>query len=482
VLVTLVTLALAACSATSPGRGGAAHRSGAAQSTPAADAAKVAAYGTGVTPSAQVTYQPDVVVVGGGPDTVRSVSADALTWTIDAHAPGADRLAPGKVMLLTSRAAGRVLGLRRSGDDLRAVLGPVELTDIVKDGHFTVDRPLDPSALWSQTYPDAPGTLTKPSDTPSTGSHFAPTVQLNPPLPPPSRGSTTEVSVGPFAVEGSVARAGNSATATAKITYTSAGLTFGGTVEFAFAAPTVQSDITITNGRIAAGRFVLAGLQRVRFRLESGSTGGLSSNVKGRIEVPAEINEPFLAGPVPMNLSFRFKFLVEPVFTARNSTLSASAVLRLAGPVTIDFATGTSGTQVHGGAASELTKAIDTIGGTSIGVNGFVFAAQVKLLIGVGTPIFSAGPFVAFTVSFGLTLGSSAGIVQCRQASTDLVVGGGIGLTVAQSLADRITSALSRLGLDPGHSPQAKLDTEFPAISRTLLHDVWVKPPVTACK
>src|SRR5690348_784045 len=53
------------------------------------------AYGYAPDPHGTAVYQPDVVLVGGGPGIVRSVSADGLTWTIDGRAPNADKLAVG---------------------------------------------------------------------------------------------------------------------------------------------------------------------------------------------------------------------------------------------------------------------------------------------------------------------------------------------------------------------------------------------------
>src|SRR5438552_1081224 len=58
---------------------------------PAAEDALLA-YGYAPDPHGSAVYQPDVVLVGGGPQIVRSVSDDGLTWTIDAHAPNADKL------------------------------------------------------------------------------------------------------------------------------------------------------------------------------------------------------------------------------------------------------------------------------------------------------------------------------------------------------------------------------------------------------
>ena len=74
-------------------------------------------YGYGATHVEGVELQPDVVLVAGGPHAIREGSADGLTWRIDRDAPGASELAVGSVMLLTSRATGRVAEVR---DDLMA--------------------------------------------------------------------------------------------------------------------------------------------------------------------------------------------------------------------------------------------------------------------------------------------------------------------------------------------------------------------------
>lgn len=49
-------------------------------------------YGFGMIPNPAVTYQPDVIVVGGGPKAIRSASADGLMWIIDGRAQNAREL------------------------------------------------------------------------------------------------------------------------------------------------------------------------------------------------------------------------------------------------------------------------------------------------------------------------------------------------------------------------------------------------------
>ena len=125
-------------------------------------------YGFGAQQAGQAAYQPDVVVVGGGPDAIRSASSDGLTWTIDRGAAGAGDLAVGKVMLLTSQAAGRVVGLRDEGDTRVVLLAPVDLPEVISDGSIDVDQDLDSSAMVLQQIPDRPGALSEPesADTP----------------------------------------------------------------------------------------------------------------------------------------------------------------------------------------------------------------------------------------------------------------------------------------------------------------------------
>lgn len=111
-------------------------------------------YGHAARRSAKVTYQPDVVILPAGADAIRCANPDGLTWIIDPDAEGADDIRPCKVLLLTSRAAGLVLGVRKEGDGLQVVLGPVEITEVVRDGDFTLNQPVDLSQALTYTVPE----------------------------------------------------------------------------------------------------------------------------------------------------------------------------------------------------------------------------------------------------------------------------------------------------------------------------------------
>ena len=104
-------------------------------------------------------------------------------------------------------------------------------------------------------------------------------------------------------------------------------------------------------------------------------------------------------------------------------------------------------------------------------------AYQIKVLAGVGVPLFSAGPFAAMTVSTGLTVGSDLGIVKCRIASLDVVAAGGLGYTFSSGAATLIEKFFQKLGVG-----EAKLDSEYASLTQTLVHAVRSAPDVPVCK
>ncbi len=116
-------------------------------------------YGVSPTKNSQVTYQPDVIVVEHGADAIKSANSDGISVTIDANLPEAAQMETGKIVFLTSRAAGKILGTQRDGDKLTLVLGPVELTEIIQDATMSTDQPLDMDSMIAYTAPDYPGAV-----------------------------------------------------------------------------------------------------------------------------------------------------------------------------------------------------------------------------------------------------------------------------------------------------------------------------------
>ncbi len=100
-------------------------------------------------PRGKVSLNPNTVVIRGGASTVKAVSVDHTTYTLDAGAPGVAELAEGKVALIAGIDAGKVTSITRDGATAQVVLEPAAITDVVQDGEFSWDdaRPEDGQAL-----------------------------------------------------------------------------------------------------------------------------------------------------------------------------------------------------------------------------------------------------------------------------------------------------------------------------------------------
>ena len=113
------------------------------QAAPTASVDAEALYGAAPVPDSHVELQPDAVIVGGGAGSVKALSGDGLTWTLDKRAARLDQAQVGKVLFLTNRAVGRVVARRDVADGVEVTLAPVALNEIVRNGDFHIDQAMD---------------------------------------------------------------------------------------------------------------------------------------------------------------------------------------------------------------------------------------------------------------------------------------------------------------------------------------------------
>jgi hypothetical protein len=121
-------------------------------------------WGISPTRNAKVQYQDGVIIMEHGADAVRAVASNGLTCTIDANAPQAQEIKLDKILFATGRVMGRVLKVERKGDGLAVTLGPVQITDVIKDCDISSDQPVSLAAALVYTAPDYPGATTRDDD------------------------------------------------------------------------------------------------------------------------------------------------------------------------------------------------------------------------------------------------------------------------------------------------------------------------------
>ncbi len=104
-------------------------------------------FGRAPTPSKDVTYADDVVLLPDGPESIVAVSNSGATVVLQPDAPGVDDLDEGEILFATGRVVGRIAGMRTTDDGVEVALLPVRLTDVVEHADLEWDQPVDPSSM-----------------------------------------------------------------------------------------------------------------------------------------------------------------------------------------------------------------------------------------------------------------------------------------------------------------------------------------------
>ncbi len=104
----------------------------------------------------KVEYQPDIILMEEGDKAIRAIANDGMTWTFDANAPHVSEFQMGKIVFATGRAVGRIIWMQRNGEDVKVILGPIQLTDVINKGEFAMSSPIDMNNVLVFTAPDLP--------------------------------------------------------------------------------------------------------------------------------------------------------------------------------------------------------------------------------------------------------------------------------------------------------------------------------------
>jgi hypothetical protein len=388
-------------------------------------------YGAAPAKDSAVTYQPEVVFVGGGSASIRSVAGDALTWRIDPRAKHADELAKGKIMFLTGRAVGRVLDLKPEGDDLAVTLGPVDITDVIREGTFKgEDRPIDLGSptryeagepFWSEYDVDE-------SEVDSNGPRLA------------SVGNAAKFNVTPICCSGGVG---------AGFTYDGGGIRLAGKVQLLMAKPSASFHLEIHGGKVGRAELQVAGMAGLRVEI-AGATN-IGQNVNKQIPIPVDFSVPIgtVLG-VPFAATVNQIIGVQTAFSAKDGNLKAEGEWSLSGALGFGYANGSFG--VHAPRDLKVKSSLtDSIYGPSVGVSGIIVSYQAAFRVGLGAFGFTAGLYFKFTMTVGLSVGSALGapIELCRSAQVGIWAAYGVGYTIPAGLVKVINQFLSLLNVAP---------------------------------
>lgn len=394
-------------------------------------------YGAAPTPHPDVTYQPDVVIVGGGADSIRSVTADTFTWRIDPAAANADQLAPGKVMFLTGRGVGRVIDVRPEGDDLAVAIGPVDITDVIRDGTFTSAEPVGLSA--AVAYPDAAASWAETDDDGDSGDDDD-RGGTGGGLVVPAANRSPRFTPTPICCANGVG---------ARFTYDSPGVRLAGLVLLKMTAPTAAFHLEIRGARVTRAEFEINGAAALRVEIEAATSTG--RNIDPRIPIPVDFSVPIgqVLG-VPFAATVTQVIGVHTAFGAKDGNISAAGEWSLNQSMSFGYANGSFGVRAPTSISVDQSL-IDSITGISVGVNGIWLDYHAKFHVGLGALGFIAGLYFELTLTLGMTIGSALGapIVVCRSAQLGLWASYGVGYTIPAGLVKVINTFLQLFNAKP---------------------------------
>jgi hypothetical protein len=449
-----------------------------------ADPASPAAirWGTAPAPTAGVTLQPDVVIVGGGGTSVRNGTEDGLTYYLDPAAPRASELARGKVMFVTGRVLGRVLDVRRAGEDLAVTIGPVDITEVIRDADFGGTAPVSLEApvahpagnpFWAgDPHPDGsgqagpgPAGLRRPSRLSLASAPGGPVVPVPLPKPPklpplpavpalpavPGRAPQLPPSVTGFGkVVGSGALSLVPACCDggvgAHFTYDKNNVRMVGNVTLTMAKPTVDFALNIKGGTVTKAKLRISGASGLVANFEAARQDS-TSQINEKVAIPVDFGVSFVAFGIPLSAVVNQWLVIKTAFSAKSGSIKASGEYRFTAGLGFGYEDG----KWSASAPTALTvkqSMVDSLNGISLGVTGIVLAYQARFLVGIGAFGFTAGVYFGFTAALGVVRGSDAGVyvpgtggtqkVVCKGVQLGLSVNYGVGYSIPKPVADLI--------------------------------------------
>jgi hypothetical protein len=456
-----------------------------------------ARYGVSPKLDKRVTYQPEVIVMEHGAEAIRSQSADGFTWAIDANAQGATEIRPDKILFATGRVVGRVLKVMRKGNELDVTLGPIELTDVIKEAHIDYSGAIDPAKMivyaGPTNYPgafidrDAPAP--NAADTAGFPCGAAPyaamrvayfertandrgvggcersseygkgefrTVGTPPAGPAPARiaADVAALLLNGFQIVPDVSK-GIGATINYPLTN---GMKFAAHAILRLESPRFTFHLDITHGKLNTASVELAGVGGLDVGIEGG-TSGKFKNVNQAFAIPIDISFP-MPVVVPFAATFHQSILVQTMFTSQQAVIRANGEYKFGGTVTAGIVNGT----VTGTAPVFVTTSQNlgnSVSGLSLGVNGLVIGYGGKFIVGLGAIGLVVGPYASVNISAGVTRGSDLQTTTvgytCRSSTLEMFMDYGVGMALPSWSVAAVNTFLSifhakPISADYGHS------------------------------
>ena len=450
------------------------------------------AYGMAPRQAKGLLYRQGVVVLENGDRLVRAIDDSGLACTLDAGDRRVAALRAGDIVFATSLCVGRVLSAERTRAGVRAILGPVQLTELIEQGNFEYEQPLDLSSMARISVPDYPGapnaSILRRPGAPTTAqrttaqpradddANAATMPWASSPAPrwmdaawhPVAAGAPLPGAPGtrlPDAAGfGEAARdpppasvdlvngmrmypcASDCGGLGLKLYQEKGGVQVWVNAVFRLQKPVLVFHMAIDrNARINA-HLELRGGAGFTTVFDAIARRDLRANIKETGIVPVALAVPLGGMGVPLTARFTQSFRLETAFSARTSALHAKGDLAATGAVLMDYRNGAW--HIPPVRVTLKNNLAEAVGGVSMGINALVFAINQRLLVGVGALGFAAGPYVDLRSDIAALKGASEAL-PCRMGKFGMSLGGGIGYSIPRVVAKVINFFLGLVHVKP---------------------------------
>lgn len=408
-----------------------------------------------------VDYQPDIILMEQGDKAIRSIAPDGLIWTFDANAPLVSDFQEGKIVFATSRAVGRVLMLKRQGDTVQVILGPIQLTDVILNGSFAMNESLNFDTMlkyeapdWPQPPPDQgvpPGAAPagfNAGQADSAGRFIktqammpgVPGVNIPqvpkpiPPLAPP--GKSIDIDQGSVRMES----IGSNSGVGIQFYYNKDGVGGYAGSSIDLSGSQLGFFLDIKGGRIRSCGIQILAASGIKVSMTGHSLQEFQVNFKRKAWLPVDFSIP-LGGPVPFAVNFDSGFEISTGFSAKSSILSAEGHYHFSGGIVAGFLDGKweGRVPVNVSATTDIGR---STAGVSIGINSLMLATDIRATVGIGAFGFTSGVFGNLRSSATMLRASDI-TWPCRQGTIEAFADSGVGYSIPGWAADAVNFFLS---------------------------------------
>jgi hypothetical protein len=456
-----------------------------------------------------VKYQPNVLVMEHGDTAIRSMESNGIIWHFDAGAPQVDQIQAGKIVFATERCVGRVGAIRRNGDDVSVVMEPVQLTDIIQQGHFVYNQPLDLSAVVVAPVPDVPVQFKEdvvgspspgasPTGVPSTATTGFVTRRFRLAAVTyaivSASGKWKPYRVATYGADGHVTQRflqlavdrvaqvspGGGSMPTGipappagigepprnveiaggmtalpctvgcggigiQLKYSRNGLNVYANSVFFLRKPNVEFNVDIGLSGIKTAAIWINGAAGFTSRFEASADRAFAGNVHVLQPIPFDLTLP-LNFAAPIGVHLIQNIALSSGFSARTSVLTAGITFQACCQFAVGYINGNWGANYP--QISVLTPQ-SNVSGISVGINSLVFGLSQELLVGLGFAGFATGPYIAISESMTALKQSSTTTIDCRQATLDMQLNAGVGYTMPAAVTSIVNVFLTLANAEP---------------------------------